>query len=351
VDTSDEIGVLARAFNNLLADLREKQQLIDYLREGMTLLKKGSGVTSDDTLVQQPTRPLAAPASGSGPVAGSLFAGRYDIRGTLGKGGMGIVYRAHDRKLDEEVALKVLRADVLKEDPGLLERFKQEIKLARRITHRNVLRTHDFDESDGTPYISMEYLEGVTLKDLVRSKGALPLGVGLRVAKQACQGLEAAHEQGVVHRDIKPQNMLILPETGELKIMDFGIARVSEMRGAAAGLTSTGMVMGTPDYMPPEQAQGKSADFRSDIYSLGVVLYEIFTGRLPFDGDTAMEVVVAHIQKAPAPPRTLNPALPVELEAVILRCLEKNPERRYPRVEGILAGLSTISSRLEATAA
>jgi eukaryotic-like serine/threonine-protein kinase len=351
VDTSDEIGVLARAFNNLLADLREKQQLIDYLREGMTLLKKGSGVTSDDTVVQQPTRPLAAPASGSGPMPGALFAGRYDIRGTLGKGGMGIVYRAHDRKLDEEVALKVLRADVLKEDPGLLERFKQEIKLARRITHRNVLRTHDFEESDGTPYISMEYLEGVTLKDLLRSKGALPLGVGLRVAKQACQGLEAAHEQGVVHRDIKPQNMLILPESGELKIMDFGIARVSEMRGAAAGLTSTGMVMGTPDYMPPEQAQGKSADFRSDIYSLGVVLYEIFTGRLPFDGDTAMEVVVAHIQKAPAPPRTLNPALPLELEAVILRCLEKNPERRYARVEDILAGLSAISSRLEATAA
>lgn len=351
VDTSDEIGVLARAFNNLLADLREKQQLIDYLREGLTLPKKSSGVTGDQTVSEQPTRPAAATAKASGPVAGALFAGRYDIRSTLGRGGMGIVYRAHDRKLDEEVALKVLRADVLEDDPGLLERFKQEIKLARRITHRNVLRTHDFEESDGTPYISMEYLEGVTLKDLLRSKGALPLGVGLRVAKQACQGLEAAHEQGVVHRDIKPQNMLILPETGELKIMDFGIARVSEMKGAAAGLTSTGMVMGTPDYMPPEQAQGLSADFRSDIYSLGVVLYEIFTGRLPFDGASALEVVVAHIQKAPAPPRTLNPALPAELEAVILRCLEKSPERRYARVADLLDRLSSLSSRLEATAA
>jgi serine/threonine-protein kinase len=145
--------------------------------------------------------------------------------------------------------------------------------------------------------------------------------------------------------------MLILPETGELKIMDFGIARVSEMKGAEAGLTSTGMVMGTPDYMPPEQAQGNNADFRSDIYSLGVVLYEIFTGRLPFDGATALEVVVAHVQKTPAPPRTINPAIPAELDAVILRCLEKSPERRYPRVEDLLAKLSALSSRLETSAA
>jgi HAMP domain-containing protein/predicted Ser/Thr protein kinase len=352
VDTRDEIGVLARAFNNLLADLREKQQMIDYLREGMTLLKKSSGVTGDDTVVEAPTLPASAGRAVVGPSPGALFAGRYDIRGTLGKGGMGVVYRAHDRQLDEEVALKVLRSDVLRDDPGLLGRFKQEIKLARRITHRNVLRTHDFGESNGTPYISMEYLEGVTLKDLLRNKGALPLGVGLRVAKQACQGLEAAHHGGVVHRDIKPQNMLILPETGELKIMDFGISRVSEMKGAAAaGLTSTGMVMGTPDYMPPEQAQGKTADFRSDIYSLGVVLFEIFTGRLPFDGASAMEVVVAHIQKAPPRPRSFNPAVPAELEMVILRCLEKSPERRYASVEELLAALSTISSRVEATAA
>ena len=351
VDTSDEIGVLARAFNNLLADLREKQQMIDYLREGMTLLKKGSGVTGDETVVETATRPASASPAVAGPSPGVLFAGRYDIRSTLGKGGMGVVYRAHDRQLDEEVALKVLRGDVLREDPGLLERFKQEIKLARRITHRNVLRTHDFGETGGTPYISMEYLEGVTLKDLVRNKGALPLGVGLRVAKQACQGLEAAHHGGVVHRDIKPQNMLILPETGELKIMDFGISRVSEMKGAAAGLTSTGVVMGTPDYMPPEQAQGKTADFRSDIYALGVVLFEIFTGKLPFDGASAMEVVVAHIREAPPRPRALNPSLPAELETLILRCLEKSPDRRYARVEDLLSDLNQISSRLEATAA
>jgi serine/threonine-protein kinase len=352
VDTSDEIGVLARAFNNLLADLREKQQLIDYLREGLTQLKKGPGVTSDDTVVEPPTQPASAGPAAALPAPGTLFAGRYDIRTTLGRGGMGVVYLAHDRQLDEDVAVKVLRTDVLKDDPGLLERFKMEIKLARRITHRNVLRTHDFGETDGTPYISMEYLEGVTLKDLLRNKGALPLGVGLRVAKQACQGLEAAHHGGVVHRDIKPQNMLILPETGELKIMDFGISRVSEMKGGAAGgLTTTGMVMGTPDYMPPEQAQGKTADFRSDIYSLGVVLFEIFTGRLPFPGDSAMEVAIAHVQKAPPSPRAIHSAVPAELEAVILRCLEKNPDRRYARVEDLLDHLSRISSRHEASAA
>jgi serine/threonine protein kinase len=264
---------------------------------------------------------------------------------------MGVVYRAHDRELDEPVAIKTLKPDSIQADGTSLERFKQEIRLARRITHRNVLRTHDFGEAGGTPYISMEYLEGVTLKDLVKNKGALPLGVGLRVAKQMCQGLEAAHQQGVVHRDIKPQNMLILPETGDVKIMDFGIARVSEMKAGAAGLTSTGMVMGTPDYMPPEQAQGQPADFRSDIYSMGVVLFEIFTGRMPFDGDTPMAVVLSHIQKPPPSPRAVNARLPAALERVILRCLEKNPANRYQKVDELLDDLMAVSSQAEATAA
>lgn len=355
VATTDEIGALARSFNSLLADLREKEQMIGFLREGMTLLKKKAptgatptptpGTTTSGT---ESTTSLSAVTETSGAKVekGQLFGGRYEILGTLGKGGMGVVYRAQDRKLDEVVALKVLRPEVLQDDPTILERFKQEIKLARKITHRNVLRTHDFGDAEGTPYISMEYLEGVTLKDLVRNKGALPSGVGLRIAKQMCQGLEAAHRQGVVHRDIKPQNMLILPETGELKIMDFGIARISEVHGDG-GLTSAGTVMGTPDYMPPEQAQGQPADFRSDIYSLGVVLFEVFSGKLPFSADTVMGVVLKHIQEPPPRARSLNRAIPADLDVLIARCLDKDPAKRFQQVGEILKGLTAVSSRLE----
>jgi eukaryotic-like serine/threonine-protein kinase len=348
VATHDEIGALARSFNALLADLREKDQMIGFLREGMTMLKKG-GPSSSTLAGSEATTALEAvtPTRGIKVEMGTLFAGRYEILGTVGKGGMGVVFRARDKQLDEVVALKVLRGEMLSEDPTMLERFKQEIKLARRITNRNVLRTHDFGESEGTFYISMEFLEGVTLKDLIRSKGALPLGVGLSIAKQMCHGLEAAHEQGVIHRDIKPQNMLILPESAELKIMDFGIARQSEVEGGApgSGLTTAGMVMGTPDYMPPEQAQGEPADFRSDIYSLGVVLFECFTGKLPFTGDTLMKIVLGHIQTPPPRPRSVNPRIPTDLEAVILKCLEKDPNKRYQKVADLLEALTAISSR------
>ena len=353
VNTKDEIGTLARTFNHLLADLREKDQMIGFLREGMTLMKKGG----DDDFTGAATanrHAVTAPSGAGGKIEkGSVFANRYEIQRIVGKGGMGVVYLATDQKLDEEIALKVLRGEALKDDPTVLSRFKTETRLARKITHRNVLRTHDFAEWDGVSYISMEYIEGVTLKDLVKSKGALPLGVGLSVAKQMCMGLEAAHEQGVVHRDIKPQNMLILPESGELKIMDFGIARSQSVQEAAAaapdsGLTSAGTVMGTPDYMPPEQAQGQPADFRSDIYSLGVVLFETFTGKLPFTGDSIMKIVMGHIQSPPPKPRSLNPRLPGDLEALILRCLAKDPEDRPQKVEEILDELSRISSGAEA---
>ena len=353
VDGNDEIAVLARTFNKLLADLREKEQMIGFLREGMTLLKKGSGVTSDaeyGTAMTASLKPLMP--AGQAIEKGTVFADRYEILESVGKGGMGVVFRAQDRQLDEIVALKVLRPEALEEDATLIGRFKQELKLARRITHRNVLRTHDFGDWHGTPYISMEYLEGVTLKDLVRSKGALPLGVGLRIAKQICQGLEAAHAGGVVHRDVKPQNMLILPETGDLQIMDFGIARVSEVDRSESdpALTMAGTVMGTPDYMSPEQASGTPADFRSDIYSLGVVLFEMFTGRLPFTGEKVMTVILGHIQKQPPAPRKLNPQIPAEVEAIILRCLDKSPKKRFQKVGEVLEALSNVSAGTEAAA-
>ncbi|HEY8234338.1 MAG TPA: protein kinase [Vicinamibacteria bacterium] len=365
VQGRDEIGVLARAFNALVADLREKDQMISFLRDGMTEMRKASASTGAGSIAASggpagntqvsaadaPTVPVQAQVTrGASLQRGDVFANRYEVLGTLGKGGMGVVYRARDRQLDEVVALKLLRPEALATDPTLIDRFKQEIKLARRITHRNVLRTHDFGEAGTVPYISMEYLEGVTLKDLIRNRGALPLGVGLSIAKQMCHGLGAAHETGVVHRDIKPQNMLILPETGELKIMDFGISRVSSVEPGTSGLTTAGTVMGTPDYMPPEQAQGKPADFRSDLYSLAVVFFETFTGKLPFRGENPMAVVVAHIQQPAPKPRSVNPKLSPELDLLILKGLAKDPAKRWQTTDELLEALSALSAKGEAAA-
>lgn len=351
VASADEVGALAKAFNGLMAELREKEQFIEFMRTaqssgGTTNLPRGSAETSA-TLSLGGGSSATQPGGDANLTIGSMFANRYKVLETLGRGGMGVVFRAKDDQLDEVVALKTLRSDVLSQDPTLLQRFKLEIKLARKITHRNVLRTHDFGEWAGTPYISMEYLEGVTLKDLQKRKGALPLSVGLQIAKQMCHGLEAAHAQGVVHRDIKPQNMLIIPETGDLKIMDFGIATVSnvkdENKPQDSAITGAGVVLGTPDYLPPELGRGEPADFRSDIYCMGVVLFELFCGRLPFTGDSALQIVVHHMQTPPPRPRSIKPNLPPELEAVILKCLEKDREKRYQTVDELTDALNRIS--------
>jgi serine/threonine-protein kinase len=290
----------------------------------------------------------AAPARRATPPLqpGTLFAQRYRIEQALGRGGMGAVYRARDCQVDETVALKLLQPEAVAADPSLLERFKQELRLARRITHRSVVRTHDLGVAEGVPYISMECVEGITLKQLIRSRGALPLGVGLSVAKQLAQGLGAAHEVGIVHRDVKPQNVLIVPETGELKVTDFGIARTTALEGAA-GLTAHGTALGTPDYMPPEQALGLPADARSDLYSLAVVLFEAFTGRLPFEKDSALEVVMAHLKQGPPAPSGLVPGLPRALDQLILRGLEKDPARRWQSTAELLQALSAVSAGLE----
>lgn len=353
VGTRDEIGVLARAFNGLLADLREKDEAIQYLREGLTALRQATptpppSVAPDGVTLDAASETERVPSPGRELQTGEVFANRYEILASIGKGGMGVVYRARDRQLDEEVALKLLRPEALAKDKDLLTRFKDEIKLARRITHHNVLRTHDFGEADGISFISMEYLEGVTLKQLVRGRGALPVGVALNFAKQMCRGLAAAHERGIVHRDIKPQNLLILPESSELKIMDFGIAKGTAVDGKDSDLTKAGTVMGTPDYMSPEQAQGLQADLRSDIYSTGIVLFEALTGKLPFPGETPMQTVMAHIQKPAPRPRGLNDRIPEDLEAVVLRCLAKEPTKRWQSVNELLEALSAVSTRADA---
>ena len=359
VQSSDEVGALAKAFNGILNELREKEQFIEFMRTaqpsgGTTSLPPADpGATQGLSSVSSSASTL--PGGDANLAVGTMFANRYKVLETLGKGGMGVVFRAKDNQLDEVVALKTLRSDVLSQDSTLLQRFKLEIKLARKITHKNVLRTHDFAEWEGTPYISMEYLEGVTLKDLQKRKGALPLSVGLQIAKQMCHGLAAAHQQGVIHRDIKPQNMLIIPETGDLKIMDFGIATVSnvkdESRPQESSITGAGVVLGTPDYLPPELGHGEPADFRSDIYCMGVVLFELFCGRLPFTGESPLQIVVAHMQNKPPLPRSIKPNLPEDLQAVILKCLEKDRAKRYQTVDELTEALNAISERQAEAAA
>jgi serine/threonine-protein kinase len=281
------------------------------------------------------TTMVAARRSPTDLVPGYVLGGRYEIQRVVGSGGMGLVFQAHDRELDELVALKVLKPDMISSDPSLLDRFKQEIRVARRVTHRNVVRTYDLGDMEGIKFISMEYIQGMTLKQLIRKRGALPTGVGIRIAKQTASGLAAAHHQGVVHRDVKPQNIILTP-TSDVKIMDFGIARPVDREG----MTATGLIIGTPDYMSPEQVQGqKGLDHRSDIYSLGVVLYEIFTGVLPFAGESKLSVAMKHVQENPAPPRAINQNMPAPLELIIIRCMKKDPAERYQKVEDLFSDL------------
>jgi serine/threonine-protein kinase len=276
---------------------------------------------------------VAPKAADLGP--GCVLGERYEIRRVIGSGGMGMVFQAHDRELDELVALKVLRSDMVTMDSTMLERFKQEIRVARRVTHRNVVRTYDIGDTDGVKFISMEYVQGMTLKQLIRRRGALPVEVGVQIAKQTSSGLRAAHQQGVVHRDVKPQNIILTP-TSEVKIMDFGIARPMDK----SGMTATGLIVGTPDYMSPEQVQGKkNLDHRSDIYSLGVVFFEMFTGVLPFSGDLPIAIAMKHVQEDPPNPRAINPRITPPLELIILRCMKKAPAERYQKVEELQADL------------
>ncbi|MBN1223106.1 MAG: protein kinase, partial [Candidatus Aminicenantes bacterium] len=286
------------------------------------------------------TKTLYAPAVVLG--RGSLFAGRYEVIEEIGRGGMGAVFRVVDKKINEEVALKVLKPEI-SSDGQTIERFKNELKLARKITHKNVCRMYDLNEAEGVPYITMEFVAGEDLKSLIGRAGRLSIEKAVSIARQICEGLIEAHNLGVVHRDLKPQNIMI-DRKGNARIMDFGIARTI----GASELTEAGAVIGTPHYISPEQVEGKAPDQRTDIYALGVILYEMVTGQLPFQAESALSLALKHLQESPRSPRELNPTVPESLSRLIIKCLEKDREQRYQSAGDLLSALSKIQIEIGA---
>jgi len=274
---------------------------------------------------------------------GSIFAGRYQIIEELGKGGMGKVYKVQDTKIKEKIALKLLKPEVAS-DKKTIERFSNELKFARKIRHKNVCQMYDLNEEKGIHYITMEYVPGEDLKSSIIRMGPLSAGKAIFIAKQVCEGLAEAHELGVVHRDLKPQNIMIDKE-GNARIMDFGIARSI----TGKGITGARVMIGTPEYMSPEQVEGKEIDQRSDIYSLGVILYEMATGRVPFEGDTPLSIAVKHKTETPREPREINTQIPEDLSRVILRCMEKDKEKRYQGAGEVRSELENIEKGIPTT--
>jgi CheY-like chemotaxis protein len=323
----DELGRLARVFDGMAAEVKAREdrlrRQVTGLRQEIEAVRRGSVATG--------------PGDTRLPI-GHLLARRYEIQLVVGFGAMGTVYKAFDRELAEPVAVKVLRPELLS-DGTVLDRFKAEVRLARRISHPTVVRTHDFGESDGVHYLTMEYVEGLTARALLDSRGRLGAAAVLGLAAQLAQALAAAHAQGVIHRDIKPQNLL-LDERGTLKVMDFGVSRLAT---SAGGARESGLLIGTPAYMAPEQLLGRDVDERADLYATGVVLFECLTGQLPFVAESPVALVAKVLQEEPVPAATLYDDIPAALSALLTRLLARQRESRPSSALELLRLLDQIA--------
>ena len=290
------------------------------------------------------SQPAPVLSRGTALPIGSVIASRYEILKLLGEGGMGAVYKAQDRELDRTVALKVIRPE-LAGNSEVLQRFKQELILARKITHRNVIRIFDLGVTDDLKFITMEFVEGSDLHSVLKER-KLSIEESVKIIRQVCEALAVAHAEQVVHRDLKPHNIM-LDSTGRACVMDFGLARSLE----TSGMTQVGALMGTPAYMSPEQAKGTPADARSDIYTVGIILYELLTGQVPFQAETSLGTLLMRTQGPPPPPVKLDASLPKPLSDITLKCLTVDPDKRYQSVQEIIADLDMYQglSRVGAT--
>jgi serine/threonine-protein kinase len=285
-----------------------------------------------------------APQPPKDPLLGRVIDGRYRVDKAVGEGGMGVVYLISHVVLGKRMALKVLRGDMAK-DADVVQRFMQEAQSATSIGHPNIIDISDFGRlPDGAVYFVMEYLDGESLTHMIERGGSIPMATAIHVVRQIASALEAAHARGIVHRDLKPDNIYLVKQGGDdrfVKVLDFGIAKVG---GANSKLTRTGMIFGTPHYMSPEQAAGQSVDQRTDIYALGVIMYEMFAGRKPFDGDTFMGILSKHMFEQPLPPSQVKGAGLGAIEDLILRALAKKQEERYQSMSELVRDLDTIAS-------
>ncbi|MHB9860487.1 protein kinase domain-containing protein [Streptomyces sp. YIM S03343] len=283
----------------------------------------------------------------------ALAGGRYQLRDLLGEGGMASVHLAYDAVLDRQVAVKTLHTDLGREQ-AFRERFRREAQAVAKLTHTNIVSVFDTGEDNlegvTTPYIVMEYVEGrplgSVLDDDIRQQGAMPADKALKITADVLAALEISHEMGLVHRDIKPGNVMVT-KRGIVKVMDFGIARA--MQSGVTSMTQTGMVVGTPQYLSPEQALGRGVDARSDLYSVGIMLFQLVTGRLPFEADSPLAIAYAHVQEAPVAPSSINRVLPPAVDALVARALKKNPNERFPTAEAMRDECLRVAASVQGT--